>query len=147
MIIGQDESVFHQYSLVTKQWVGADGQRALLPKLEGAGIMISAFQACEIGIPQEIEKNMLEKINRNRLQKNYVTIEAANELNRNSMKPPLLSSPFLAYFEYGANNDGYWGYNNMVLQFEDVVDVVKVLYPNFEFVFLFDHSSGHKKKC
>ena len=56
MIIGQDESVFHQYSLVTKQWVGADGQRALLPKSEGAGIMISAFQVREIGIPQEIDK-------------------------------------------------------------------------------------------
>ena len=54
MIIGQDESVFRQYSLVTKQWVGAYGQRALLPKSEGDGIMISAFQAHEIGIPQEI---------------------------------------------------------------------------------------------
>ena len=37
-------------------------------------------------------------------------------------------------------------YNNMVLQFEDVVDVASVLYPEFELVFLFDHSSGHKKK-
>ena len=108
--------------------------------------MISAFQAHEIGIPQEIEENMLEKINRNRLQKKYVAIEAANELNRNTMKPPLTSSPFLTYFEYGSNNDGYWGYNHMVLQFEDVVDVASVLYSEFEFVFLFDHSSGHKKK-
>jgi hypothetical protein len=31
----------------------------------------------------------------------------------------------------------------MSLQFEDVVDCVRVLYPNFDFVFLFDHSQGH----
>lgn len=34
----------------------------------------------------------------------------------------------------------------MSLQFEDVVDCLLVLYPEFEFVFLFDHSQGHARK-
>jgi hypothetical protein len=34
----------------------------------------------------------------------------------------------------------------MALQFEDVVDCLIVLYPEFEFIFLFDHSQGHARK-
>jgi hypothetical protein len=31
----------------------------------------------------------------------------------------------------------------MVLQLQDCVDVKTMLYPQYDFVFLFDHSSGH----
>ena len=31
----------------------------------------------------------------------------------------------------------------MVLQLEDCVDVLKWMYPDFDFIFLFDHSNGH----
>jgi hypothetical protein len=34
----------------------------------------------------------------------------------------------------------------MVLQFEDCVDVVKVLYPEYDNMFLFYHSCGHDRK-
>ena len=34
----------------------------------------------------------------------------------------------------------------MSLQFEDVVDCLQVLYPEFDVVFLFDHSQGHARK-
>ena len=34
----------------------------------------------------------------------------------------------------------------MSLQFKDVVDCLLVLYPEFKFVFLFDHSQGHARK-
>ena len=34
----------------------------------------------------------------------------------------------------------------MVVQFEDVLDCLKIMYPGWEFVFLFDHSSGHAKQ-
>jgi hypothetical protein len=53
---------------------------------------------------------------------------------------------FLVFFEYGENREGYWAYNNMVLQFEDAVDVLKVMHPEFDFVFLFDHSAGHARQ-
>ena len=33
----------------------------------------------------------------------------------------------------------------MVLQFEDAVDVLQVMHPSYDFVFLFDHSAGHAK--
>jgi hypothetical protein len=35
--------------------------------------------------------------------------------------------------EYGANNDGYWTYEAMVLQLEDCVDYLQVLYLMFDF--------------
>jgi hypothetical protein len=34
----------------------------------------------------------------------------------------------------------------MVIQFEDCVDVVKTLWPEFDYVFLFDHSCGHDRQ-
>jgi hypothetical protein len=34
----------------------------------------------------------------------------------------------------------------MALQFEDVVDCLKCLYPKFDFLFFFDHSQGHARK-
>ena len=49
-------------------------------------------------------------------------------------------------FDVGINNDGYWNYSTMVLHFEDVVDCLTVLYSSlYEFVFFFDHSSGHDR--
>jgi hypothetical protein len=45
-----------------------------------------------------------------------------------------------------ANNEGYWGYNNMVLQLKDCIDCLKAVYSHLEFVFLFGHSSGHSKR-
>jgi hypothetical protein len=44
-IVGQDECVFSQYLVGGKSWVGSNGERALLPKSEGDGYMISAFQS------------------------------------------------------------------------------------------------------
>lgn len=61
------------------------------------------------------------------------------------MKPKLTDSPFVQEFEYGASSKGYWTYESMVLQLEDCVDVLKMLYPEFQFLFLFDHSCGHDK--
>ncbi len=49
-------------------------------------------------------------------------------------------------FEYGADSDGYWNYSHMVLQLEDCADVLKHLYPQYDCLFLFDHSSGHDKQ-
>ncbi len=45
IIIGDDECIFKQYSLSKKYWVAPDGQQVLVPKDEGQGVMVSAFQA------------------------------------------------------------------------------------------------------
>ena len=34
----------------------------------------------------------------------------------------------------------------MAIQLKDCVDCLKVLYPDYDFLFLFDHSQGHSKK-
>ncbi len=49
-------------------------------------------------------------------------------------------------FEYGANNEGYWSYEHMVLQMEDCLNVMKVLHPQYEVLLLFDHSCGHDQQ-
>jgi len=66
--------------------------------------------------------------------------------SKQGLKPPLTNSPFVRWFEYGAGNEGYWYYQQMVLHFEDCVNVLKVLYPDFDFLLLFDHLCRHDKQ-
>ena len=147
MIFGQDECVFSQFLLGNRQWVGPAGQRALLPKTDGLSLMLSAFQSRETGFGLSISSRIqLDEINESRRGKNYIDADAAMAIHGQAMKKDLKDSPFVIYFELGANNEGYWTYNHMSIQFEDCVDCVKVVYPHFDFVFLFDHSQGHAKK-
>ena len=46
----------------------------------------------------------------------------------------------------GMHNEGYWTGFHMALQFEDVVDCWNGMHPEFEYLFLFDHSQGHARK-
>ena len=148
MIIGQDESVFAQYLLGSKMWVGPKGQRPLLPKTEGDGYMLSAFVSREFGFGKEMTDAELALVNdaRRGTHKTYIDTQAANEILKSIEKPLLTESPFVKYLYIGANNEGYWNSFHMSLQFEDVVDCVQVLYPEYDFVFLFDHSQGHARK-
>ena len=66
IIFGQDESAFNQYAFGNKQWVGANGERAILPKHNGMGLMISAFQSREFGFEFEMTPQQLEDVNRKR---------------------------------------------------------------------------------
>jgi hypothetical protein len=75
----------------------------------------------------------------------YSDEEAANEIGGIRYKDPLDNSPFLLQLEYGANNQVYWKYDHMVLQTKDCIDVVKVLGPNSDLLFLFDHLCGHDR--
>ena len=146
MIFGQDESVYSQFLLGSRQWVGPLGQRPLLPKTDGLSLMISALQSRETGFGVEISRVQMEEINESRHGKTYVDVDAAMAIHGQAAKKDLKKSPFVVYFELGANNEGYWTYNHMAIQFEDCVDCLRVLYPHFDFAFLFDHSQGHAKK-
>ena len=148
MFIGQDEAIFKQFLFLSKMWIGPNGERPLLPKDEGAGVMISSFICREYGLIQHLSEPTLEQVNANREGTRYSDEDAAVEVFGSSLKKPLTKdkSPFLHYFDYGENKEGYWDYNHMVLQFEDVLDCLKVMHPNFHSVFLFDHSSGHAKQ-
>jgi hypothetical protein len=78
----------------------------------------------------------------------YKDLKAAAEAGecKDGFKKPLTCSPFACTLKYGADSDGYWSYNHMVLQLKDCVDVLKDLYPEHDYLFLFDHSSGHDKQ-
>ena len=148
IFLGQDEAIFKQFLFVTKMWVGPSGERPLLPKDEGTRTMISAFVCREHGLIREISAEILDEVNTQRAGQQYDDQEAAIEILGTANKRPLTpdKSPFLVFFDYGENREGYWAYNNMVVQFEDVVDVLKVMHPAYDFVFLFDHSAGHAKQ-
>jgi hypothetical protein len=148
ILIGQDEAIFKQFLFLAKMWTGPDGERPLLPKDEGAGVMISSFICREHGLLREIDDQTLNLVNTSRIGQSYADEEAAIEVYGDARKRPLekKKSPFLVYFDYGENRQGYWNYNHMALQFEDTTDVLKVIYPNYKFVYLFDHSSGHSKQ-
>jgi hypothetical protein len=147
MIVGQDEAIFKQFLLNSKMWTGPNGKRPLLPKDEGSGVMISSFITREHGLIREIDDYILTTVNANILGASYADEEAAIDIHGTKKKKPLTknNSPFLVYFDYGENRDGYWNYNHMVCQFEDTIDVLKVMHPHYKFVYLFDHSSGHSK--
>jgi hypothetical protein len=94
MIVGQDESVFAQYLLGSKTWVGPKGQRPpLLPKSEGDGFMISAFVSREFVFGRELLADELVKINTARQGggRTYIdTLAALEILNHHSSNTYIL---------------------------------------------------------
>ncbi len=50
------------------------------------------------------------------------------------------------FFDLGINEECYWNYFHMALQFEDVFDGLSVKLLDFDYVILMDQSSGHGKK-
>lgn len=146
---GQDECIFKQYIFTTKVWSAPDGTKGLVPKDEGLGVMISAFVSREFGFLFELTEEQFMQVNLFRRGESncvYRDSEAATKKLGTDRKADLVKSPFLVEFEYGANGDGYWTYESMVLQVEDCIDVVQALYPQFDFLFQFDHSCGHDRK-
>ena len=148
LIVGQDECIFKQYQFRDGHWVTPSGKAALIPKDEGAGVMVSGFQCREFGMvyTDDILQEDWMKINLFRRGKHYQDREAAVKSLGKSNKQDIHSSPFLVYFNYGANEQGYWTYDHMVAQLEDCVDVIKVLHPHFDILFLVDHSCGHDRQ-
>ena len=63
IIFGHDESIFKQYHMTKSAWVAPDGTTLLVPKDDGQGLMILAFQSREFGFGMEICEEDLQKIN------------------------------------------------------------------------------------
>ena len=78
--------------------------------------------------------------------KKHADEEAATHLFGNATKKPLKDSPFVQYLEYGSGKDGYWTYRHMVIQIENCIDCLSHLYPQFDYEFELDHSSGHNSE-
>jgi hypothetical protein len=109
--------------------------------------MISAFQSSRFGFTFDLTPDLFQEVNSTRQGKSYEDSNAAIGKRGNAAKQPLTSTPFVIEFKYGANNNGYWAYEHMVLQLEDCIDVLQCLYPQYDVLFKFDHSCGHNRQC
>ena len=118
----------------------------LIPKDDGVRLMIYAFASRELRYGVDITDTKLVKINECRRGKEYSDKGAARNKLGNAIKQILINLPFVIYFEYSNQGKGYWNYNAMPMQFEDFTDCMKVLYPRYDCIFLFDHLCGHYKK-
>ena len=143
---GQDECIFKQYTFTKKAWVGPNGEKMLIPKDDGQGILISAFQSCEFAFGLTLTKEQLDEINKKHNGEKYCDKKAAIHLCGTDKKPVLTKSPLVCEFENGANNDGKWNYETMVEQLEDSINGVDYLCPQYDFMFLFNHSSSHDQQ-
>ena len=93
-----------------------------------------------------ITDEQLKAINEVRSGQDYFDKVAAMAVKGSIKKLPLNESPFVYQFEFGGSN-GYWTGDHMIIQMEDCIDCLRVMFEDeYDFVFLFDHSSGHAKK-
>lgn len=122
----------------------SDGTCAPNSKEEGQGVMLSSFVSRDFGYGCDLTPSQLDTINQFRENKAYLDEDAAVFVHGNKNKKKLIESPFVRWLHYGQNNDGYWNYHHMIVQLGDIIDCLRVLYRDkYEFVFFFDHSSGH----
>jgi hypothetical protein len=148
---GHDECIFKKNAFANRHWVGANGERPIVPKDDGCGIMISAFQSREFGFGfMDLTDDELRRVNEYRMRPEntrYADEDAAKEATGSEEKKPLTGHPFVEYFEYGVKNEGYWTYDHFVVQMEDCMDIMKCLYAEeFDVMFLVDHSCGHDRQ-
>jgi hypothetical protein len=83
-------------------------------------------------------------VNGTRVGQAYIDEESAIKKG-SKFKDPLAESTLICYLQYGANLEGYWSYEDVIIQFEDAVDCLKYPYPQYDFYFMFDHSNGHDR--
>jgi len=90
LIWGHDEAIVKQFTLTSKSWVGTNGETAIVPKDDGCGIMISAFQSREFGFGLEISKEDMARVNALRKDQVYKDEAAAKAKHGDSKKKHLL---------------------------------------------------------
>ena len=63
MMLGQDEAIMRKNLFTLCSWTMPDGSKALLPKDEGMGVMVSAFTSREIGFGYTAPEECMKAIN------------------------------------------------------------------------------------
>ncbi len=133
IIIGQDESVFKQYSFGRRCWFGPNGEAKLIPKTDGYSQMVSAFVLRSFGVGLELNEEELVKVNERRQSEkwgHYIEKKAAMEIYGSTKKKLIRDKLTLVqFFDLGINEEGYWNYFHMALQIEDVFDVLSFKFP------------------
>lgn len=149
IIWGQDEVLFHRYSLMHKYWVGPNKERPLLTKREARAKIISSLKCRSFGTGgQKCSQSMLEEVNRICEGNQYTSKAAALCVHNKIAKGPLKESPFRRMIDVGVNRDGYWNYMEMAIQLEDCADRIGILYPMnlVRHILLVDQSAYHITK-
>ena len=79
MLIGQDESTYHQYVFSSKQWKGPSGRSFIQPKGDGEILMLSGFQSREFGLGLRtlLTEDVLSAVNGLRKGTKYKSEESA----------------------------------------------------------------------
>ena len=77
IIFGHDECILKQFLMTKMSWKGPNGETAPVPKDDGAGLMISAFQSREFGFGLPLTEQQLIDVNKHREGKMYIDEEAA----------------------------------------------------------------------
>jgi hypothetical protein len=119
-----------------------------MPKSEGEIYKASGFMAHEFGLGLGLHL-MLEvrnKINASHQQnKAYLSTADAELITTSPNKTKLKDSydPCLVFFRTGVQHEGYWNRSHAQLQFEDVVNGLTKIFPQFDLVFLFHQLLGH----
>jgi len=109
LLIGQDDSSYHQFVFSKKQWKGPGGHNFILPKGLVETLMISGFQSRTfgLGLGDLLNAEMQDRINVSRRGKKYKSELDAEIVNSNANKNDLTDDPLLRYFKVGINNQGY----------------------------------------
>ena len=89
MIFGQDESVYRQFLLGNRQWVGPQGQHPLLPKTDGLTLMVSALQSRETGKTLQELKIELVALNVLSVRWQYRLAELQEIARNNNIDPKI----------------------------------------------------------
>ena len=79
MMVGQDESIFKQYSFGCKCWVGPGGETQLLPKSDGYSQMVSGFVSRDFGVWLHLNDKELKKVNQQRVSDKWCHYLSADE--------------------------------------------------------------------
>jgi hypothetical protein len=85
---GHDKCIFKQFTFTPKAWTVPDGQKSMILKDEGLGVMISAFISREFGFGFYISSEDLEKVNKKREGTKYSDEDATKTIRGNSLKAP-----------------------------------------------------------
>jgi hypothetical protein len=113
LLVGQDESTFHQFIFSKKQWKGPNGKEFLMPKSEGKIYMASGYTSREfgLGLGSLLTPHVRNEINEtHRQQKTYLLTADAELIRGSSNKAdfPEMYDPCLAFFRSGVQHEGYW---------------------------------------
>ena len=79
MMVGQDKSVFKQYSFGHKCWVGPGGETQLLPKSDGYSQMVSGFISRDFGVGLHLNNKELKKVSEQRISDEWCHYLSADE--------------------------------------------------------------------